>query len=95
VGTIAKKMAKQFEYQRTLFRTSAYIMDLFVAVDDLTAYLSMQARGDRRIIRRHVKAELERMASAGEARRWVEVYGRSQRADRDDHYFLTAKSRAQ
>ena len=81
-------MAKQFAYQRTRHESSADLMDLFVSVDRLAAYLTEQTRGDARRIRRQVKAELERLADAGQVRRWGQVHGRSSRADRADHYFL-------
>lgn len=93
MSTIPEKMAKQFEYQQTLFATSADPMDLFVSVDRLATYLASQMRADPRRVRAQVKAELERMADAGEARRWKEVYGRpSLRPHRVDHYFLPNKN---
>ncbi len=88
MSTVAEKLGKQFEYQRTRHATSGDPMDLFVSVDHLAGYLAEQMRADLRTVRRQVKAELERMAEAGEIRRWTEVHGRSLRADREDHYFL-------
>jgi len=91
MSTVPEKMGKQFDYQRTRFATSAHLMDLFVSVDDLAEYLAAQMRADLPGVRRQVKAELERLADAGQIRRWAQVYGRSDRQDRDDHYFLRSE----
>jgi hypothetical protein len=90
VSTVPEKMSKQFEYQRTRFATSGDPMDLFVSVDQLAEYLAEQMRAELRGVRFKVKHELERMADAGEVRRWEAVYGTSHRSDRIDHYFLWA-----
>ena len=91
MSTLAEKMDKQFEYQRTLHATSADPMDLFVSVDHLATFLAGQMRAEPARTRSQVKAELERRADAGQVRRWVDVHGRSSRPDRVDHYFLNAR----
>jgi hypothetical protein len=93
MADVPEKMAKQFEYQRTLFATSRDPMDLFVSVDRLAEYLAEQMRADLRGVRFKVKHELERMADAGEIRRWEQLHGVSHRSDRIDHYFLWADER--
>lgn len=90
MSTLAEKIDKQVEYQRTRHATSGDPMDLFVSADHLAAYLAEQTRADLRTVRRQVKAELERRADAGGIRRWLDAYGHSLRADRVDHYFLLA-----
>jgi hypothetical protein len=92
VSTLAEKIDKQFVYQRTVYATSGNQMDLFVSVNRLTALIAVQTRGDVRVIRPRVKAELERRANAGEIRRWLDVHGPSARADRADHYYLTEET---
>lgn len=92
VSTVPEKMEKQFAYQRTRFATSGKSMDLFVSVDRLAEYLAEQTRGDARHIRRQVKEEMERLADAGQIRRWREVHGHSARFDRVDHYFLSEET---
>lgn len=87
MASIPEKMHKQFAWQRTKHATSGSLADLFVAVDDLAAYLAAQLRQDQRRVRPRVKAELERMVEAGSVRRWTQVYGRSLH-DRSDDYFL-------
>jgi hypothetical protein len=88
MSTVTEKMTKQFEWQQTRFATSGDPGDLFVAVDQLAAYVALQMRAELRGVRRQVKTELERMAQAGQIRRWADVYGPSLRRERDDHYFL-------
>lgn len=90
MSTIPEKMAKQFDYQRTLHATSGNHGDLFVEVDYLTAYLAQQTRVETDHLRNRVKAELERLVAAGEVRRWTDVCGPSLREGRVDHYFLVA-----
>nr|WP_221374524.1 hypothetical protein [Actinoplanes polyasparticus] len=90
MSTLAQKMDKHFDWQRTRHSTSADPMDLFVSVDDLVGYLAAQTRADERTVRRAVKTELERRADNGLVYRWAEVHGASLRADRADHYFLPA-----
>lgn len=88
MSTIPQKMDKQFDYQRTRYVASGDPMDLFVSVDHLAEYLVTRTRTDRGRVRQQVKAEMERRADAGEARRWAQVHGPSLRKDRADHYFL-------
>lgn len=94
MASIAEKMAKQFEYQRTLYATSGHSGDLVVSVDWLAEYLAAQTRGELRGIRRQVRAELERLVVEGAVRRWLDVYGPSLRAVRKDHYVLTSAASA-
>ncbi|WP_203823049.1 hypothetical protein [Paractinoplanes ferrugineus] len=92
MSTLADKLDKQFDYQRTLYATSGDAADLFVEVDYLTAYFAQQTRQEPARLRRQVKVELERRADAGEVRRWLDVHGSSLRADRVDHYFIAEQA---
>lgn len=89
MSTLPEKVDKQFTWQRTRHATSDNPMDLFVSVDDLADLIARQTRAEFSRVRRQVKAELEHRADTGEIRRWADVHGRSLRADRADHYFLT------
>lgn len=91
MSTLPEKLDKQFTYQRTVYKTSGDLTDLLVSVDHLTNLVVAQTRGEPDRVRRQVKAELEQRTNAGLLERWLDIYPRSLRADRADHYCLTAE----